>query len=383
MDLHELESRLKAALTTFLGYPCNTAYDYSALQPFANVNINNVGCPFSSSTYKANTKDIERSVLHWFAKLWDIHPDNIWGYVTNGSTESNLQGLYVAREVAKASKYPAHIFFTSADSHYSLYKIARLLQLNMCVIPSRDNGEIDYESLSNKIKQEYQNHFLIINANLGTTMKGAMDNTREIYRILKQLNRHHDGDYYLHMDGALTGFYLPFIEKDLFFKSHVHSISISGHKFCGIHFPCGVFMMEKRFLPYVTTNIEYIGSVDATISGSRDGHAPIYFQYIIDEKGMDGFREDVHQCIQFAEHLEEHLPNAWRNQNSITVVFPRPSQLLIDKWQLATQGDISHVIVMPHVTKEKLDQFIQEYIYDCSFHQQKSHTPRSAPPSAI
>lgn len=364
MDLHELVLRLKGALTTFLGYPCNTAYDYSALSTFANVNINNVGCPYSPSTYKANTKDIEREVLRWFANLWDIHPDHIWGYITNGSTESNMQGLYVAREVAKESQYSSHVFFTSADSHYSIYKIAKLLQLNICVIRSRENGEMDYEELAHKLKHTYANHFVIINANLGTTMKGAMDNTREIYRILKSQNRHHDGDYYLHMDGALTGFYLPFLEKDLFFKSHVHSISISGHKFCGIHFPCGVFMMEKRFLPYITTNIEYIGSIDATISGSRDGHAPIYFNYIIQEKGMDGFREDVHRCVNLAEYLEEALPNAWRNQNSITVVFPRPSTALIEKWQLATEGDISHAIVMPHVTKEKLDQFIVEYKAD-------------------
>lgn len=368
MNLQEVETRLRDALTTFLGYPCNTAYDYSALAPFANVNINNVGCPFSSSTYRANTKDIECSVLQWFANLWDIRPDNVWGYVTNGSTESNLQGLYVAREVAKASQRRSHVFVTSADSHYSIYKIARILQLDMCVIRSQDNGEMDYTELAQKLTHEYPDRFVIINANLGTTMKGAMDNTREIYRILKKLNSHQEGDYYLHMDGALTGFYLPFIEKDLFFKSHVHSISISGHKFCGIHFPCGIFMMEKRFLPYVTTNIEYIGSVDATISGSRDGHAPIYFQHIIDQKGMDGFREDVHRCLQLAEYLEERLPNAWRNQNSITVVFPRPSCALIEKWQLATHGEISHVIVMPHVTQQKLDQFIEEYERDTTHH---------------
>lgn len=366
MDLQALEARLQKALTTFLGYPCNTSYNYSALSPFANVNINNVGCPYSSSTYKANTKDIERSVLAWFADLWNIHPDKVWGYITNGSTESNLQGLYVGREVARASRYGSHVFFTSADSHYSLFKIAKILQLNLCVVRTHDNGEMDYEDLAQKLQDHYPDSFPIINANLGTTMKGAMDNTREIYRILKKLQRHHDGDYYLHMDGALTGFYLPFIEKDLFFKSHVHSISISGHKFCGIHFPCGVFMMERRFLPYVTADIEYIGSVDATISGSRDGHAPIYFQYIIEEKGMEGFREDVNKCLHLAEYLEEALPNAWRNQNSITVVFPRPSSSLIEKWQLATQGEISHVIVMPHVTKEKLDQFIKEYLQDMS-----------------
>jgi histidine decarboxylase len=119
--------------------------------------------------------------------------------------------------------------------------------------------------------------------------------------------------------------------------------------------------MEKRFLHFISNNIEYIGSVDATISGSRNGHSALYFKHIIDMKGFNGFKDDVEKCLDVAHYLEERIPKAWRNQNSITVVLPRASPQLIDKWQLATQGDLSHVICMPHVTKDKLDLFIDEY----------------------
>ena len=359
-DMDDLKTSLSCALKTFIGYPCNVSYDYSKIIEYANVHINNVGCPFSSSTYKANTKEVEKDVLAWFANLWGISKDKIWGYITNGSTESNMEGLYVGRESAGGKP---HIFFTSADSHYSLFKIARILKLNICVIKTHENGEMDYIDFENKLAENIDK-YIIINANLGTTMKGAMDNTREIYRILRKHNKHHE--YYLHMDGALTGFYLPFIEKDLFFKAHVHSISISGHKFCGIPFPCGIFMMEKHFLQYVTNSIEYIGSVDATISGSRNGHSAIYFKHIIDQKGLHGFKKDIDECIELAEYLEESIESSWRNQNSITVVLPRPSDKIIKKWQLATEKNISHVIVMPHVTKEKIDEFIKDYNDDIS-----------------
>jgi histidine decarboxylase len=120
-------------------------------------------------------------------------------------------------------------------------------------------------------------------------------------------------------------------------------------------------MMEKRFLDKVSNKIEYIGSNDCMISGSRNGHAPIFLQHIIKTKTHDGFQADIKKCLELAEYLVERIEGAWRNNNSVTVVIPRPSEAIIQKWQLATEGDISHVVCMPHVTKEKLDEFIRDY----------------------
>ncbi len=352
--MDDIETKLKNALSTYLGYPCNSGYDYTEVLKFFNIHINNVGDPFQSSTYRANTKDLEREVLHFFADLWGIKRDNIWAYITNAGTEGNLQGLYVARESAQNKP---HVFLTSKDSHYSIFKIARLLCLNMIVVESQENGEIDYHDFD-RIIQENLDKYILVNANLGTTMKGALDNTRELYRILKKHGK--QNDVYIHVDGALTGFYLPFLESDLFFKAHVNSMSISGHKFLGTVFPCGIFMMEKKFLDLITNNIEYIGCKDCMISGSRSGHSSILLKHIIDKKGYEGFRKDVEKCVELAEYAVENIKGAWRNHNSITVVIPKPSEEIIYKWQLATEGNISHLVIMPHVTKEKLDLFIKD-----------------------
>lgn len=199
--------KVRDAYKTFIGYPLNLGYDYTPVFDKFKYAMNNIGCPFSRSTLKISSKEIELKVLDFFADLWGICKTNIWGYLTSSGTEGNFQGLYVGREVL--GNVP--VFYTSKESHYSIFKIARLLQLELCVIDTLESGEMDYRDFEHKLMQNI-NRPALINANLGTTMKSAIDNTREIYRVLKKHNKHHE--YYLHADGALMGFVLPFLEND-------------------------------------------------------------------------------------------------------------------------------------------------------------------------
>ena len=49
------------------------------------------------------------------------------------------------------------------------------------------------------------------------------------------------------------------------------------------------------------------------------------------------------------------------NELSSTVVFERPrEEAFVRKWQLACEGDIAHVVVMPNITIRKLETFVQE-----------------------
>ena len=57
---------------------------------------------------------------------------------------------------------------------------------------------------------------------------------------------------------------------------------------------------------------------------------------------------------------------AWRNKNSVTVVFPRPPEDVVRKWQLAPYEDIAHLIAMPHITRETIDAVVD----DCMEQQQ-------------
>ena len=164
-----LETRIQDALRSYLGYPCNLSYDYSELFGTFRYCLNNVGDIWSTGIYKAHTKDVEKDVLKYFAELWGIDPENTWGYTTSGSTEANMEGVYVGRTL-----FPDAVLYASQDCHYSIVKIARLLRVEFCEVDSDENGEMNYKSFEQCLSR-FPGRPAIIVANLGTTMKGAID----------------------------------------------------------------------------------------------------------------------------------------------------------------------------------------------------------------
>ena len=151
------------------------------------------------------------------------------------------------------------------------------------------------------------------------------------------------------------------------FKKPIGSVSVSGHKFVGAPVPCGVVITRFKYVMALSTDVEYLNSRDATIMGSRNGHAPIYLWYTLTRKGYEGMRRDVEMCMRNAETLKQMLETAgiksMLNQLSNTVVFERPKEeTFVRKWQLACEGDIAHVVVMPNVGIAKLEEFVQDYV---------------------
>jgi histidine decarboxylase len=72
--------------------------------------------------------------------------------------------------------------------------------------------------------------------------------------------------------------------------------------------------------------------------------------------------------------LEEAGVPVMMNRISTTVFFERPGDAdLCHKWQLACQGDIAHVVVMPHITEQQLTAFVAELVESrCSSRPQES-----------
>jgi histidine decarboxylase len=159
---------------------------------------------------------------------------------------------------------------------------------------------------------------------------------------------------------------LPFLADapSVNFTKPIGSISISGHKFLGSPLPCGVVLTRKAFVNKVETSIEYIGSKDTTILGSRNGHAPLFFWYALKTRGHEGLAKEVDLCLQNAQYLFNQLRllncPCMLNNFSNTVVFQKPPVHLVKKWQLATQGDWAHIVVMQNIDKHKIDTFIAD-----------------------
>ena len=357
--LDALLEHMKSASDRQVGFPGNQKFDYSALLPFFEYSLNNLGDPFHNSIYRSNTHRIEREVIAHFARLTRIDPDQAWGYVTSGGTEGNMYGLYLARE-----RFPNGMFYFSEDTHYSVLKNVRVLNARYIMIKRQENGEIDYDDLYEMVRV-HRDLPAVIMANIGTTMRGAIDDIARVQEILRDLVV---TSAYIHADAALSGMILPFVDdpQPFGFDAGIDSISISGHKLIGAPLPCGVVVTRKSHVERVGRAIEFVGAHDTTLSGSRSALGPLMMWYALASNGEDGFRKLVTGMLDTAEYavtlFNQHGIPAWRHRNSVTVVFPRPSPEVLAKWQMAPEALEAHIITMPHVTR----QMVEELVEDCA-----------------
>ncbi len=231
-----------------LGYQVNQRMDYKEdVEFFLNCHVNNVGDPFINGNYTLSSKQMEKAVLNYYAKLWNAKVphepqdmESFWGYVLSmGSTEGNFYGLWNARDYLAGRKlvadevqekfrhtsylHPKYIenkphaykpvAFFSQDTHYSIIKALRVLNiptfseightdypgqnpldtdgnwLNNKEVPSiygsSGPGSIDVDKLA--ILVEFfaeRNYPIIICCNYGSTFKGAYDDVEEIQNKL-------------------------------------------------------------------------------------------------------------------------------------------------------------------------------------------------------
>ena len=356
--LKEKKKELEKKAKNLLGYPCNADLKaYKPLFELLTVPFNNVGDPFTTTTFSLHTRSFEKEVLKFFANLYKAPKNNFWGYVTSGGTEGNMYGLYLAREL-----HPKGLLYFSKDSHYSIPKIARVLRMESKAVKSTHEGQIDLAELEKLLKKNKKRE-PILSLNIGTTMKGAVDDLDGIVKIIKKLKIK---KYYIHCDAALYGMILPFLKKApmVNFKKPIGSIAVSGHKFIGSPVPCGVVLTKKNFTKKIAQKVEYIGTIDDTITGSRSALGPLILWYAIKTRGIEGFRKEANQCINNARYLKRKLDElSWPvflNPFSNTVLMRRAPKKLIKKWALASKDGCSHVVVMQHATRAVLDKFLKD-----------------------
>lgn len=356
--LQELHKTLDKNLSKSLGYPGSTDFDYSDLLPFLQFHINNIGDPFINSTWKGNTHEFEREVIEFFADLLRAPENNWWGYVTNGGTEGNLYGLYLAREIL-----PKGIVYYSQETHYSVAKNLHFLGMRSIMIRSQKSGEVDYDDLRETMRI-HRDSPPIIFANIGTTMTEGRDDISRIRQLVDDLALPQS---YIHADSALCGMICPYLSPrpPFDFADGADSISISGHKFLGSPIPCGVVLAKKQNVDKIGRSISYIGSLDTTITGSRNGFTPLVLWHRIKSLGEAGMRARVDHSLKTAAYAERRLQeigvDAWRNPDCITIVIPRAHDEIKAKYHLATSNRVSHLICMPNVTNGHIDDFVNDW----------------------
>jgi histidine decarboxylase len=106
--------------------------------------------------------------------------------------------------------------------------------------------------------------------------------------------------------------------------------------------------------------------MDTTISGSRNGLTPLMLWYAIHALGNKGMKQRLEGSLATAAYVEQEFKRAgiaaWRNPAALTVIFPQPASAVCNKWQLASANGFSHVVCMPHVKRQQVDELLQDIL---------------------
>jgi histidine decarboxylase len=359
--LEALRRRLVDDRSTNIGFPSTFDFDYTALYPFFGLLMNNVGDPYASSAFPANCKDLERDVVEWAADLLHAPAEDRWGYVTTGGSEGNLYALHLARNVL-----PRAVVYYADSAHYSVDKAIQLLDMTSVRIRADQWGQIDYDDLTAQIDRRRDRPAVVV-ATVGTTMTEAVNDVRRINTILDTLAVR---ERFIHADAALSGIPLATIAPDgrpgFDLGDGADSVAVSGHKFLGSPFPCGIVIVKASHRNRIARDVTYLASPDATITGSRSGHAALVLWYAIQRWGIVGLRERAEHARLVAAYAKKRLDDigwpSFRHEHALTVVLKVPADQVRRKWTLATAGEWSHLIAMPGITTHTIDALIEDIL---------------------
>lgn len=436
------------SLLTYLGIVDNEILGIKH-DSLANVLLNNVGDPFKDSeTSLLEVKRHEREVISLLERFYGLAPNNIRGYVTTGGTEGNFAGLWwskrflinaglddlietdnriklfekdeleqtgllnkialndyqkrvvqlqkildiknsIADSKTKVQQLlTPTVFYTKGHTHYSIPKIAEILRLNIKPVSANEDGSFNLDDFKKQLIFHLNSHpfsAIIVIANIGTTITGAIDDVPGINKIIESTKKKYKTRITstIHMDGALTGFVLPILKPwgeipDYFDSIGVNTLAVSAHKYPGLSQPCGIILARRSFFEKSfeksERSIDYVGNIlDVTITGSRSGLNVLMFYNALCTLGLNKSNEKLKQLVnenlENARYLYNQLINIFGESRvsypyHFNVIFPRPSQAMARKYQLMLTGDNATICVLTNATKELIDQFIHDLRLD-------------------
>lgn len=342
-------------------------------------NPNNIGCHTYGTSEAAfkGAQDLEKEVINVLAvDIFKAKPHTFDGYIATGGTESNIQALWIYRNLfmtdyqAKADEI---VILSSEDTHYSIPKGSNLLQIDTVQIPVDSDTRIIVETELDTIiiqqKAKGKKYFIVV-ANMATTMFGSVDNP-DIYA--NHLNKH-QCQFKIHVDGAFGGFIYPFsnVESSINFTNpNISSITIDAHKMLQAPYGTGVFLCRKGLIHHtLTKEAKYVEGLDLTLVGSRSGANAIAVWLILFKYGPNGWFEKINTLLLRTNWLCKQLDakgiSYFRNpfMNIVTIKSAFVPDAVAHQFGLvpATHDNTNQwqkIVVMDHVEVDDLELFIK------------------------
>ncbi|WP_111709062.1 pyridoxal phosphate-dependent decarboxylase family protein [Lutibacter citreus] len=393
--INRIDKALKSTVdfqnSKYLGYPVSNLDEnvFNTNGPFLNdspllksfiANPNNIGCHTlgkSESAFKGSQK-LEKEVIRVLAvDIFKAEKNSYDGYIATGGTESNIQALWIYRNLYK-KEYGATLqemaILSSEDTHYSVNKGSNILSVDNVSIPvdfnSRQIIKPELEKIIKNLITEGKKYFMVI-SNMATTMFGSVDDPDLYAEILSKYNV----PFKIHVDGAFGGFIYPISNKKstINFKNpHVSSITIDAHKMLQAPYGTGVFLCRKGLIENVLTKeAQYVDGMDLTLVGSRSGANAIAVWMILFSYGYYGWFEKISTLLLRTEWFEKQLEaldiEFFRDpfMNIITLKSEFVTEKLAENYGLVPQNHEGinkwyKVIIMDHVEIDDLKKFIKE-----------------------
>ncbi len=308
------------------------------------------------------TWELERELIKMLGKL--LHNEKAAGYICSGGTEANIQGIRAARNLKKVKK-PNIVIPKSA--HFSFEKIGDLLAVEI----KRVGLDEEYKVNVAEVERAIDENTVAIVGIAGTTELGQVDPIDELSKIAVER------DIPLHVDAAFGGLVLPFLERKVPFDFEldgVTSITLDPHKMGMATIPAGgILFRDESFLkllevetPYLTTKHQF------TLTGTRPGTGVASSYAVLKGLGFEGMKKIVEKCMENTKYLVEKMreigyePVIEPIMNVVAFKTERAEKIKEELykrgWVISTirEPKAIRMVVMPHVTKEMIDEFVEE-----------------------
>ena len=311
--------------------------------------------------------EIEKEVIKMIGSF--LNNRNCNGSIVTGGTEANLIALWAFRELSGKTR-----IILPETSHFSLFKIANILKLNVDIARVDSNRKLIPQEIKKLIKDDT---FCIV-AMAGSTGLGVIDPIREISEICL------DKNIFLHIDAAFGGFVIPFLKKlgyDLpdfdFSVPGVSSITVDPHKMGLAPIPAGgILFRDEHLRNKIKWRVDYLSggiTEQTTFVGSRSGGSVIAVWGLMKKLGMEGYKKIIKECMNnthyFVERLDE-IENVSTVMSPVMNIIGIKSDLLDIKsiakglrkrgWAVSLFPEHIRIVVTPSVTREVINYFIQD-----------------------
>lgn len=339
-------------------------------------NPNHIGCHTlgNSESFFSGTQEIERDVVKICSEDILKSSEPCDGYIASGGTEANMQAIWIYRNYfieEYGAKHHEIAVICSEHTHYSMAKSTNLLNIEWISVPVKGkNLNILPEDVEISIDNALHDgvKFLIVVANMMTTMFGSVDNPQTYTSALKSRGL----NFKLHIDGAFGGFYYPFSNSDHaldFRNDDVSSVTLDAHKMAQAPYGTGIFLIRKGLMKYAKTKeASYVKGEDSTIIGSRSGANAISIWMILSTYGPYGWKEKIFilqkRTDWICERLDERDISYFRDpfSNIVTIRADQISHDVAHEYGLVPDNHENpnwfKIVVMDHVLIEKLEQFL-------------------------